>query len=61
MQYTPTIVFVVKVGVFVVAVVVEIGVCVVASADVNDIFAIVVDELLVSVMKTLELSARQAL
>ena len=61
MQYTPTIVFVVKVGVFVVAVVADIGVCVVASADVNDIFAIVVDELLVSVMKTLELSARQAL
>ena len=61
MQNTPTIVFVVKVGVFVVAVVVDIGVCVVASADVNDIFAIVVDELLVSVMKTLELSARQAL
>ena len=61
MQYTPTVVFAVKVGVFMVAVVVDIGVCVVASADVNDIFAIVVDELLVSVMKTLELSARQAL
>ena len=61
MQYTPTIVFVVKVGVFVVAVVVEIGVFVVASADVNDIFAIVVDKLLVSLVKTLELSARQAL
>ena len=61
MQYTPTIAFVVEVGAFVVAVVVDIGVCVVASADVNDLFAIVVDELLVSVVKTLILSARQAL
>ena len=61
MQYTPTIAFAVEVVAFVVAVVVKIGVFVVASADVNDIFAIVVDELLVSVMKTLELSARQAL
>ena len=61
MQYTPTIAFVVEVVAFVVAVVVELGVFVVASADVNDIFAIVVDELLVSVMKRLELSARQAL
>ena len=61
MQYTPTIAFVVEVVAFVVAVVVKIGVFVVASSDVNDIFAIVVDELLVSVMKTLELSARQAL
>ena len=61
MQNTPTVVFVVKVGVFMVAVVVKFGVFVVASADVNDIFAIVFDELLVSVMKTLELSARQAL
>ena len=60
MQCTATVVFVVKVGGFLVAVLVEIGVFVVASADVNDIFAIVVDELLVSVMKTLELSARQA-
>ena len=61
MQYTPTISVVVEVGVFVVAVVVEIGVFVVASADVNGMFAIVVDELLVSVMKRLKLSARQAL
>ena len=61
MQYTPTIAFVVEVGVFVVAVVVEIGVFVVASADVNGMFAIVVDKLLVSVMKRLKLSARQAL
>ena len=61
MQYTPPNGFVIEVGVFVVAVVVDIGVFVVASTDVNDIFAIVVDELLVSVMKTLELSARQAL
>ena len=50
MQYIPTIGSAIKIGVFVIA-----------SADVNDIFAIVVDELLVSVMKTLELSARQAL
>ena len=48
MQYTPTVAFVVDVGVFAVAVVVDIGVFVVASADVNDIFAIVVDELLAS-------------
>ena len=61
MHYTPTIAFVVEVVAFVVAVVVKIGVFVVASADVNDIFAIVIDELLVSVMKRLELSARQAL
>ena len=61
MHYTPTNAFVVEFGAFVVAVVVELGVFVVASADVNDIFAIVVDELLVSVMKRLELSARQAL
>ena len=61
MQYTPTVAFVVEVGAFAVAVVVKIGVFVVASADVNDIFAIVVDELLVSLMKTLEISARRAL
>ena len=48
MEYIPTNTFAVEVGVFVVA-----------SAEVNDIFAIVVDELLASVMKTLELSARQ--
>ena len=51
MHYTPTIAFVVEVGAFVVAVVVKIGVFVVASADVNNIFAIFVVELLVSVMK----------
>ena len=50
MQCLPTIAFIVDVGVFVVA-----------SADVNDLSAIVDDELLASVMKTLELSARQAL
>ena len=49
MLYIPTIGFVVDIGIFVVA-----------SADVNDISAIFVDELLASVMKTLELSARQA-
>ena len=50
MEYIPTTAFAVEIGVFVVA-----------SADVNDIFAIVVDALLASVTKTLELSARQAL
>ena len=49
MQYIPTTAFAVEVGVFVVA-----------SADVNDISAIFVDALLASVTKTLELSAKQA-
>ena len=45
MQNIPTFGFAVKIGVFVIA-----------SAAVNDLFAIVVDELLVLLMKTLELS-----
>ena len=59
MQCLPTIAFAVELPT--IAFAIEVGVFVVASAGVNDLSAIVVDKLLASVMKTLELSARQAL